>query len=269
MTRKPDRRLTEAELSVLGPLAEHRVLTLPQVRLLHPAATATLISRLNDAGLIGMARIFDGLPAAVSVSAGGLRALGSMLKPTPRPNLNQYRHELGVGWLWLAARAGRYGALERLTTERRMRSEDASAQASEQTPAWGIGLGVLGRYGRPRLHYPDLLLDTAGGHRVAMELELSAKSSLQLAQVMSAYASDSRLDHVLYLADGARVASRIRDAAGSAGIADRVHVSLLPPDSIAGAEIPTLQRARAARRGPRTPVHSGAFPGSARMDAGR
>ena len=239
---------------MLGPLAEHRFLTVPQLAVLMglgiDAAEARL-ERLRDAGLISMRRIFDALPAAVAITARGLRLSDSALKTPPRLNHNHYAHEVGVGWLWLAARSGRFGELTRLTAERQMRAEDYAARAAGGAPPWGVGLGVLGQYGR-RYHYPDLLLDAAGGQRVAIELELSRKSAQQLSPIMRAYASDARVDHILYLAGSATIAAAINSAAGRAGIAHRVHIQTLAPRGIAGAEVPQLQevRARSPRRQP-------------------
>ncbi len=181
-------------------------------------------------------QIFPGLPWAASIRAPGLRATGSQLR-TPELSPNEYRHEVGVGWLWLAARAGNLGELRGLTTERQMQAEDGTARAAGERPKWGVGLGLFNSYGRPARHYPDLVLDTASGHRVAVELELTAKSSGRMRRIMSAYASDSHIDHVLYLAANASIAQRVADAARRAGIPDRVHVQLLAPDGIAGAEV--------------------------------
>ena len=41
----------------------------------------------------------------------------------------------------------------------------------------GIGLGLAGPRGGQKLHYPDLILETSGGKRVAVELELTPKSA--------------------------------------------------------------------------------------------
>ncbi len=53
--------------------------------------------------------------------------------------------------------------------------------------------------------------------------------------IMWAYASDARVDHVLYLVGNQRIAHRVSDSARRAGIGDRVHVKLLARDGIEGA----------------------------------
>jgi hypothetical protein len=254
MTPAHDGSVTEREASVLGPLAEHRFLIVPQVAVLLGVAERTALNRLKALErdrLTAFHTVFQGLPWAASIQSHGLRALGSPLKAPPKLNYNEYRHDVGVGWLWLAARAGSFGELRGIATDRRMQADDLSAGAAGHAPRWGVGLGLLGSHGRPQRHYPDLMLDTVGGHRLAVELELTAKSSGRMMRIMTAYASDADVDHVLYLAANRGIAARVLESARRAGIAERVHVQLLARDGIAGAEIGqmrTLGRARATTR---------------------
>jgi hypothetical protein len=235
---------------VLELLAEHRVLVEWHVRELLGVgedATARRLRRLASAGLVDYARIFEGHPAAVSITRRGLGAIGSPL-PAPRLDLKGYRHDVGVGWLWLAARRGAFGHVDAITSERTMRSRDRRREAGEQP--LGVGLGLHGPHGGEQLHYPDLLLELTGGRRVAVELELSGKGRRRLDQIMFAYAGDGRLDGVLYLAPPGRIARDVRDAAGRAGISDTVKVQLLADGSPAGAPDP-VGRSGATRRGSR------------------
>jgi hypothetical protein len=235
----PEISLTEADLSVLGPLAEHRILIVPQVALLLGVSERTAarrLKRLHDARLLHFEQTFNGQPAGAKITAGGLRAIGSSLK-APYLNLNEYRHDVGVAWMWLAARDGAFGEIAELTSDRRMKVEDAAAVPVGGRPKWGIGLGLLGPHGTPQHHYPDLMLQMASGHRVAVELELTSKSVRRMSRIMLAYASDARIDDVLYLAANQRIAGRVTEAARRAGIGDRVHVQRLAPDGIEGARV--------------------------------
>ena len=239
MTREADLSLNERDVSLLGPLAEQRILIVPQLALLLEVSERTALSRLRALErkrLLQVRPIFQGLPQAASIQSRGLRALGSPLK-APQLNLNEYRHDVGVGWLWLAARSGSFGELSGLTTERRMQADDASLTAAGGSARWGVGLGILTSHGRPQRHYPDLMLDTGSGHRVAVELELTLKSSGRMVRIMNAYASDSAVDQVLYLAANRAIGTRVLEAARRAGISELVHVQLLAPDGIAGAEV--------------------------------
>lgn len=259
MARQPDVPLDETDLAVLGPLAEHRILTVPQVALLLGVGERTAARRLNRlarARLVRMQRIFTGTPAAAAISSAGLRALGSPLR-APQLNLNEYRHDVGVAWLWLAARAGGLGETATVNAERSMRAQDAAAVARGEAVNWGIGLGLLGRHGRPERHYPDLMLVTAAGQRIAIELELTGKSARRMTRIMTAYASEARVEHVLYLAADRGIAGRVSEAARRAGIGPRVHVQLLAPGGIAGAPAARLRAAAPGHgRGPATPAAS-------------
>ena len=239
MARGDDISLTERETAVGGPRAAHPVQIVTPLALLLGVGERAALNRLRALErdrLLELRPIFQGLPSAASIQSRGLRAIGSTLKP-PQLNLNEYRHDVGIGWLWLAARAGNLGELRAMTTERAMQAQDAGDLAGGAPPRWGVGLGMLNSHGRPQRHYPDLMLDTRSGHRVAVELELTAKSPARMGRIMRAYASDAHVDQVLYLAANRGIADRVLDSARRAGIPERVHVQLLAPDGIAGAQI--------------------------------
>ncbi len=111
-------------------------------------------------GCCAWIRSSSGQPAAAAITAKGLRTIGAALK-APYLNLNEYRHDVGVGWMWLAARDGAFGELSGLTSDRRMKAEDAATVSAGGRAQWGVGLGLLGAHGSPQHHYPDLMLETA------------------------------------------------------------------------------------------------------------
>ncbi len=223
-------------------LAEHRVLVDLHVGALLGAgdrAVARRLRRLHDAGLIRCERIFAQAPAAVAITRRGLDAIESSL-PAPRIDLKGYRHDIGVGWLFLAAREGAFGPAASVVSERSMRSADgrgreADWRGREGERPFGVGTGMRGPGGREQLHYPDLLIGLQGGATIAIELELSAKSARRLDGIMLGYACDGRLDAVLYLAASTRIAHAVEAAARRAGIAGLVRVQLLADGSPAGA----------------------------------
>jgi len=247
--------ITDADRAVLGPLAEHRILIVPQLALLLGLSEDTVsrrLKRLRDAGHVHYGPVFDRAPWPARITGPGLRAIGRPVNP-PRERLQEHRHDVGVGWLWLAARAGAFGAAERILTDRGMRSADAARSTGDAGEPYGIGLGTFGPHGQRQRHYPDLMIDTAGGHRVAVELELTQKSAERMRRIMTAYATDSRIDAVLYVVPSRRLAELVTESARRAGVADIVHVKRLAPDGIAGAEPGSKQRTRA-----RAPVARGA-----------
>jgi hypothetical protein len=254
MASRSGSAITDADRSVLGPLAEHRILIAPQVAQLLGVAESTAaqrLRRLQRGGLVEYQRVFAGQPLATWITRRGLDAIEHRL-PAPRVDLRGYRHDVGVGWLWLAAREGVFGELTGLTAEREMRASDARAGGDlgdliAREP-FGVGLGILTPHGQPKRHYPDLVLDTRSGHRVAVELELTAKSRGRMSRIMTAYASDARVDAVLYLVPTAAIARLVSDAARQAGIADLVHVQRLAPDAIHGAPSHALDRSSGRER---------------------
>jgi hypothetical protein len=252
MTRALAISITDADRSVLGPLAEHRILIVPQVALLLGVSQGTAgkrLSRLQSAGLVHYERIFHDAPPATWITRRGLDAIEQRL-PQPRLDLRGYRHDVGVGWVWLAARAGAFGELTGMVADREMRAADARAAAARRPVQFGVGLGLLGSHGQPQRHYPDLMLDTSGGHRVAVELELTAKSARRMARIMTGYASDASVDSVLYLVPTSALTQVVTDAARRAGISDLVHVQRIAPYGIVGTSLADAGSARrSASRG--------------------
>jgi hypothetical protein len=229
-------QVTPTDHAVLGPLAEHRILITPQVAVLLGVAEQTAekrLRRLREAGLLHYGRTLTGGPGIASISRRGLELLEDPA-PEPSENLRAYRHDVGVGWLWLGARDGAFGALSSVVTEQTMRAADSAGRPTAQGAAHGLGLGLLGPHGRPQRHYPDLVLHTESGHRIAVELELTAKSRPRMARIMTAYATDPRIDAVVYLVPTPQLATLVSDAARRAGIADLVDVRAVAKDRIHG-----------------------------------
>ncbi len=114
-----------------------------------------------------------------------------------------------------------------------MRAADAHAAAAGEVVQYGVGLGLLGSHGQPQRHYPDLMLDTSGGHRVAVELELTAKSSRRMARIMTGYASDASVDAVALPGAHQRTrCSSSRMPPAARGSRDLVHMQRIAPDGI-------------------------------------
>jgi hypothetical protein len=219
-------QITDRDRELLRFLAAHRLALADQVHALLGISAAAASSRLrllSRSGLIRTETVFHRQPACHLITRTGLAAIGSELPP-PRLDLRGYRHDVGLGWLWLAARAGTVGPLSEITSERQMRSRDGVAQAAGEPAPFGVKLGGVGPGGRDRLHYPDLILSTASGHRVAVELELSHKGRARRERILASYGAERRIDAILYLVDDPAVASAIRGSAARLGLSDIVHV---------------------------------------------
>ena len=218
-------QITDTDRALLRFAAEHRFVIAAQVAALLGVSEAAAEARLRRLGTGGHLRRHKELhrgPTWHQITRAGLRAVGSDL-PAPRGfDLATHRHDAGLGWLMLTARAGRFGPLERIISERRMRSHDGRAEDAAQR--YGVRLGGVGPGGRDRLHYPDLVVVTQTGHRVAFELELSTKEVARREGILAGYAADRRIDAVVYLVERASVGRAIERSAARMGISHLVRV---------------------------------------------
>lgn len=239
-------RLGEQDIELLWFLAEHRM-ALPDhvaalLRSTEQAAGARL-SRLAKAGYVESVRLFHNQPVMHLIARDGLKVLGSTL-PAPKLDVHSYQHDVGVAWLWIAARRGMFGPLREVVGERRMRSHDGARDRDHEP--FAVKLGGVGPWGRERLHYPDLLLRTADGRRVALELELSSKGRARRERILAGYAADPRFDEVVYLVQNAAVARSVKSAARRLGISSLVHIQRVRSTVANPAAAPAISAQRAA-----------------------
>jgi hypothetical protein len=220
----PSSRITDRDLELLAFLAEHRIVVADHIRALLGVSATVAYGRLRALAamdLVTQRRLFHGRPACYLITRKGLAARGSEL-PAPRIDLRGYAHDVGLAWIWLVARNGRFGLIREVVSERQMRSSDARGPEGYQR--FGVRLGGYGPGGKPRLHYPDLVLVTAAGKRVAVELELTGKGRTRRDRILGAYGADRRIDAVLYLAENPAVARSIQSTAARLDLARMVHV---------------------------------------------
>lgn len=247
-------RLTDRDRQLLQFAAQHRIVVAAHLQALLGATNAAVVTRLRalrHAGYLGAQRPFDRQARCYWITRRGLGAIESTL-PAPRPELGSHRHDLGVAWLWLAARRGAFGPVRQIVSEREMRSQDGSGVRGGNP--FGVRLGGLGPGGRERLHYPDLLLVGPRGGRVALELELTSKGRARRERILSGYAADGRIDSVLYLVARSATGRAIRASASRLGISASVHVQPVRWDDrelehARGPE-PAQTRTRPAKREP-------------------
>jgi hypothetical protein len=247
----PAVQITDADRALLAFAAEHRFVLAAQMAALlgvTPSAAEARLRRLGEGGHLRRHKEIHRGPTWHQITHAGLRAIGSDL-PAPRGfDLATHRHDAGLGWLVLAARAGRFGPLTDVISERRMRSHDGRAE--DRTQRYGVRLGGVGAGGRDRLHYPDLVVVTGSGHRVAFELELSTKGRTRREGILTGYAADRRIDAVVYLVERASVGRAIERSAARIGISDLVRVQRVStaPSVAAPAPARTAQRAGTRRQ---------------------
>lgn len=218
-------QITERDRLLLAFAAEHRFVIAAQLAVVLETTEGAADARsrvLGAGGCLHRERPLHRQPPCDHITRAGLRAIAGDL-PVPRKlDLATYRHDLGLGWLALAASRGRFGPAGEVVSERRMRSEDG--RLADGTARHGVRLGGVGPNGRDRLHYPDMVLMTETGHHVAFELELSSKPVDRRERILAGYAADGRIDAVVYLVEHAAAGRAIARSAARVGIADMVHV---------------------------------------------
>ena len=206
--------------------AEHRFVLPEQVAWLLDVATSTAARRLRDLRSRGQMRDAGQRlrhePPAFQVTRAGLGAVDCDLGAPRAIDLANYRHDVGITWLAVGAQRGVFGAVTEVVSERRMRSEDRRGDRAIDAHRHGVRLGI-GERGERNLHYPDLGLLTATGHRVAYELELSTKQPAKRERILAGYAADRRIDAVIYLVANRAAGDAISRSAARVG-ADRVQV---------------------------------------------
>jgi hypothetical protein len=222
--------LTARDRRMLHFLAEHRLVLESQIVSLLGDSRSSVQRRLRTLaakGYLAHKPGFDRSRCCV-IRPRGLAAIGSALK-APEENLGMYRHDVGVAWLWLAAARGRFGPLADVIGERRIRSHDMAFPGDP----YALRLGGYDEHGRERRHCPDILLIDHSGHRLALELELTAKNKARREEILAGYGADRRLAGVLYVVEknshGRAIGRAIESTAAELGIGERLQVRPLPP----------------------------------------
>ena len=251
--------IDDQDRALLAFIAEQRVVVEPQLAAMGGPEGWPRTQALAAGRFVRREAIFAGQPEAVWITAKGLGAIERRLSAPGRPDLRSYRHDVGVAWLWIAAQAGAFGEIELIRGERELRSHDRRAASGDAGgERLGVRMGVAGAGGAEQRHYPDLLLDLAGGRRVAIELELTPKGAARLRRIMRGFAFDGRIAAVAYLVPDRGMHRRVETAARQSGVGDLVHVQTLARDGIAGAGLPDFTAGRRAAPGAgRRPVREG------------
>jgi hypothetical protein len=217
-------RLTVRDLELLSFAAEYRFVLAAHVEALlgvSAGAADTRLRALTKAGYLRKDWLYHGQPPHYLVERKGLRAVGSTYAKS-KIDESCYAHDVGVAWVTMAARHGVWGDAKEVISERRMRSVDASRDS--QAEPMGVRLGGFGPTGKERLHYPDMVLVTPAGKRIAFELELTRKSRTRLEGIIAGYAAERRVDAVVYLVEDRTIGHQVQRAAAKYGIQDLVHV---------------------------------------------
>jgi len=232
--------VTDQDVRILAFCSVHRVVVHDQVKALlrddgHEAGER--LDALTAAGLLRRERASPALPDFFRITRAGLASLGSNVAP---PAFSErWRHDVGIGWLWLMAGRERFGALERVFTAAEMRAHDDHRPAVAPTTAGAntsdippFGIVVDSHGGDPGLHYPDLLFVAGWGH-CAVYLQLVPVATRRLAAILTAYARHKDVRVVLYLQAEPVIGRAIERTAEGLDLSDLVRVHSVRPPHIA------------------------------------
>jgi len=225
--------VTDRDRQLLRFVAAHRFVLAAHVQAwLGPCMSVCYrrLDALTNAGLLTYRRIFHAQPGCYQITNGGLGLAGSDL-PRPKIDLRTYAHDSDLVWLWLAAHQGQFGDTKTLLAEREMRHHDQLQEPFGER--FRLELIGVGAHGRPRLHYPDVLVVRTDGHQVAVELELTLKSRRRLSTILAAYSARPGLK-VMYFTSSRAVTTAIQEAAAAVGVEELVQVRQLPQPSRQG-----------------------------------
>ncbi len=222
--RDPRSRITARDRALLEFVAAHRFVFAAHAKVFLDASASVTFARLRALerhGLLLHDRLLHEYPRHYQATRAGLGLIDSKLPPA-RTDAREFKHDVGVAWLWLAARGEAFGEVEQVIAERALRSRDARRVAGEEPLA--VRLGGQGPGGRDRLHYPDLLLVGRDGRRTALELELTAKSRTRRETILTGYAIDNRIERVLYLVESDAIGRAVGATVRKLGISGLVAV---------------------------------------------
>jgi len=106
-----------------------------------------------------------------------------------------------------------------------MRSRDQ--RPDDRRERFGIPIGGYDRNGKPRVHYPDVLVIRPEGRWVAIELELAMKGCRRLEGILAAYGAAPRMAQALYFIERRSVATAVSQTATACGLEELVQVRAL------------------------------------------
>jgi len=211
-------RLTERDVEVVRWIARWRFASLGQVRRrfgLGRSGAYGCLGRLAELGMLEFQRLFAAHPGSYTVTAGGL-GLAEVALPRVGVDLRTYRHDAALVDVGIDLEL--QGLV--VVSERELRAADAGAAQ----PRHAVVLGGQQADGRARRHYPDLIVGPEGQTRFAVELELAAKRTARLREILLAYRRAQHLAAVVYYAELPAVRTRLETLRGELSMADRLDV---------------------------------------------
>jgi Sugar-specific transcriptional regulator TrmB len=221
LTRRTGRgRLTDRDIEMLAWLARQRVATAMQIARLFEIDPSKAYRRLRAMvvrGLVRHERVFHLEPGVYIATPSGIACTDVEL-PAAKLDIRTLRHDLLVTDACVSyLRSG-----VTVATEREIRAMDGCGKR----PPFAALLPGESANGRPRLHFPDLLVQEAGALH-AIEVELTPKRRRRLDQIIGAYVRARHLAGVVYYVRTCQVERLVLEAAARAQAEELVEVRRL------------------------------------------
>lgn len=202
-------------------------------------SAAERLEVLRTQRLVSRVRLSGRLPDGYRITPEGAELIDSQLPATRPLSPAAYRHEIGVGWLWVAAQHGNLGVLREVLTRREMHAADQTLRSESLLNSAGATFAdqpVADQ--RPGLSgtYPDLALIQHAGGWVTVNLILGSPSAPQLEWMIGRSGRQQPLILAqLFMVQHPEIGEQIKHAAVTLGLGDRVHVQRLAQNGIDGA----------------------------------
>ena len=168
-----------------------------------PQRVNARLRRFDPAGLVALHRSDLTAPRAVFLTGRGARRLGLRPRRAPRPDTHR-EHELAIAGLM--ARLERAADPPRVLTERDARVTEARGGSRCSADVRDSGGVALRRW-------PDLVLETEEGARLAVEIEFAPKHTGRLRRILNGYAAATWFTELHVLARDEPVRRRIAGVA--------------------------------------------------------
>lgn len=209
-------QVTDRDVRMLTWIGRHRAVMARHVEQRFDVIRRTVYQRLavlREHGLVDYQRGPVGAAGVYLITSEGQELVGVEGIRAPQMSVARWLHDLGLVDLTLHFEARGIPVV----TEREMHMAEASGANGHYTIR-RMRSGCRSNGSRP--HYPDLWLEPADGRRVAVELELTAKSTTRLRELLGGYRPAGHVTAVAYYVWGGRVRRRIERVALEVGLRD-------------------------------------------------
>jgi DNA-binding MarR family transcriptional regulator len=203
------------------------------------SSATNALEQLSAQRLVSRQKMSSSLPATYRITPDGRELIDPALPPLCSLSWPRYRHELAIGWLWLAAHGGSLGEFREALSRRQMQAADATQRTQSLLTEPGAVFSdrsATGPAPHARLAYPDLALLLPDGGWTAYTIVLSPPEPQRLRNMVDRLNHEPLMRAQLYLVEQDRqIDEAIKATAHELGVGDRVHLQLLATDGIAGA----------------------------------